>query len=108
MLIRPKSTAEERTEFARRIKAKPRDYIAQPTLALSRSPTIVGQKMEGRHVDFRPYALYGESIFVLPGGLTRVALRKGSLIVNSSQSGGSKDTWVIGGERLSMEEILNV
>jgi uncharacterized circularly permuted ATP-grasp superfamily protein len=96
MLIGPCSTAKERAEFAEKIKANPRNYIAQPTLALSRTPTIVGDTLEGRHVDFRPYILYGESIFVLPGGLTRVALKKGSLVVNSSQGGGSKDTWVLG------------
>jgi uncharacterized circularly permuted ATP-grasp superfamily protein len=107
MLIGPASTKAEREEFAARIKKNPRDYIAQPTLALSRSPTITGDRIEGRHVDFRPYILYGESIFVLPGGLTRVALRKGSLVVNSSQGGGSKDTWVLGGEERSMEEILH-
>ena len=95
MLIGPKSTPAERKDFAARIRANPRDYIAQPTLSLSRSPTIVGETIEGRHVDFRPYILYGESIFVLPGGLTRVALTKGSLVVNSSQGGGSKDTWVL-------------
>ncbi len=106
MLIGPASTAEEREAFAARIKANPRDYIAQPTLALSRTPTIVGDKIEGRHVDFRPYILYGDSIFVLPGGLTRVALTKGSLVVNSSQGGGSKDTWVLGNEPRSMEEIM--
>ena len=82
-------------EFARRIKARPRNYIAQPTLALSRVPTITGDHFEGRHVDLRPYILYGKEIFVLPGGLTRVALKKGSLVVNSSQGGGSKDTWVL-------------
>ena len=81
--------------FAERIKANPRNYIAQPTLALSRVPTIVGDHFEGRHVDLRPYILYGKEIFVLPGGLTRVALKKGSLVVNSSQGGGSKDTWVL-------------
>lgn len=95
MLIGPKSTAAERKEFAARIKKNPRDYIAQPTLSLSRSPTICSDGIEGRHVDFRPYILYGKSIFVLPGGLTRVALTKGSLVVNSSQGGGSKDTWVL-------------
>lgn len=97
MLIGPQSTAQEREAFSRKIKANPRDYIAQPTLALSRSPTLIGHSIEGRHVDFRPYALYGESVRVLPGGLTRVALKKGSLVVNSSQGGGSKDTWVLGG-----------
>ncbi|MCA1785495.1 MAG: circularly permuted type 2 ATP-grasp protein, partial [Desulfobacteraceae bacterium] len=73
----------------------PRNYIAQPTISLSRVPTIVGDQIEGRHVDLRPYILYGEEIYVLPGGLTRVALKKGSLVVNSSQGGGTKDTWVI-------------
>lgn len=107
MLIGPHSTAAERKLFAQKIKANPRDYIAQPTLALSRSPTIIGNAIEGRHVDFRPYILYGESIFVLPGGLTRVALTKGSLVVNSSQGGGSKDTWVLGGEWRDMKDILN-
>ena len=106
MLIGPKSTAKEREEFAAKIKQNPRDYIAQPTLALSRTPTIIGDNIEGRHVDFRPYILYGESIFVLPGGLTRVALTKGSLVVNSSQGGGSKDTWVLGDEKRSMDDIM--
>ena len=92
----------------KKIISNPRDYIAQPTLALSRTPTLIQDRIEGRHVDFRPYILYGESIFVLPGGLTRVALNKGSLVVNSSQGGGSKDTWVIGDESRSMEEILAV
>jgi uncharacterized circularly permuted ATP-grasp superfamily protein len=73
----------------------PRGYIAQPTLSLSRVPTLVQDRVEPRHVDLRPYALYGERIYVQPGGLTRVALRKGSLVVNSSQGGGSKDTWVL-------------
>ncbi len=95
MLIGPQSSAAERTEFAARIRKNPRDYIAQPTLNLSRSPTMIGNAIEGRHVDFRPYILYGKSVFVLPGGLTRVALTKGSLVVNSSQGGGSKDTWVL-------------
>lgn len=95
MLIGPMSTAEQRSEFAAKIKADPRNYIAQPTLSLSRVPTMVEGNIEGRHVDLRPYVLYGESIWVLPGGLTRVALRKGSLVVNSSQGGGSKDTWVV-------------
>ncbi|PLY06922.1 MAG: hypothetical protein C0622_00490 [Desulfuromonas sp.] len=99
MLIGPHSTQAEREEFARRIKAKPRTYIAQPTLALSRVPVLVGDHFEGRHVDLRPYILYGDSsIYVNPGGLTRVALKKGSLVVNSSQGGGSKDTWVLRGE----------
>ena len=106
MLIGPNSTADERAEFAKKIEENPRDYIAQPTLALSRTPTLVEGGIEGRHVDIRPYALYGESVFVLPGGLTRVALKKGSLVVNSSQGGGSKDSWVLGDVERSMEEIL--
>ena len=84
-----------REEFASKIEANPRNYIAQPTLALSRVPTLVEYRFEGRHVDLRPYILYGKEIHVMPGGLTRVALRKGSLVVNSSQGGGSKDTWVL-------------
>ncbi len=95
MLIGPHSTKEEQQTFARLIEEDPRNYIAQPTLALSRVPTIVDDHFEGRHVDLRPYVLCGKSIWVLPGGLTRVALKKGSLVVNSSQGGGSKDTWVI-------------
>jgi uncharacterized circularly permuted ATP-grasp superfamily protein len=97
MLVGPHSTSEQRAEFAAKIQANPRNYIAQPTLALSRVPTIVDDHFEGRHVDLRPYVLYGKDIYVLPGGLTRVALRKGSLVVNSSQGGGSKDTWVLAG-----------
>jgi uncharacterized circularly permuted ATP-grasp superfamily protein len=95
MLVGPHSTAAQREQFAARIEANPRNYIAQPTLALSRVPTLVDDHMEGRHVDLRPYILFGKDIHVLPGGLTRVALRKGSLVVNSSQGGGSKDTWVL-------------
>ncbi|MEZ5401842.1 MAG: circularly permuted type 2 ATP-grasp protein [Bryobacteraceae bacterium] len=98
MLVGPHSNEAERAEFAARIEANPRNYIAQPTLALSRVPTLVDDHAEGRHVDLRPYILNGRDIFVLPGGLTRVALRKGSLVVNSSQGGGSKDTWVLEGE----------
>lgn len=97
MLVGPHASAEERAVFADRIRQHPRDYMAQPTVALSRAPTIVEDRFEGRHVDLRPYVLYGEEISVLSGGLTRVALRKGSLVVNSSQGGGSKDTWVVDG-----------
>jgi uncharacterized circularly permuted ATP-grasp superfamily protein len=104
MLVGPKSTQEEREEFARRIKANPRNYIGQPTLALSRVPTLVCGKPEGRHVDLRPYILYGSGIYVLPGGLTRVALKKGCLVVNSSQGGGSKDTWILSGVGASRPE----
>lgn len=95
MLVGPHATVQERESFVDYIKTNPRNYIAQPTISLSRVPTIVGDHFEGRHVDLRPYILYGEDIWVLPGGLTRVALRKGSLVVNSSQGGGSKDTWVL-------------
>jgi len=95
MLIGPHSTAGDREKFAELIQRDPRNYIAQPTLALSRVPTLITDHFEGRHVDLRPYILYGKEIYVLPGGLTRVALRKGSLVVNSSQGGGSKDSWVL-------------
>ncbi len=98
MLIGPGSTRDERDAFAEKINATPRGYIAQPVVALSRAPVIVDDHFEGRHVDLRPYVLYGEDIRVMPGGLTRVALRRGSLVVNSSQGGGSKDTWVIDDE----------
>jgi uncharacterized circularly permuted ATP-grasp superfamily protein len=95
MLVGPHASAKDREEFAGKIQNDPRNYIAQPTLALSRVPTIVEDHFEGRHVDLRPYVLCGKEIYVLPGGLTRVAMRKGSLVVNSSQGGGSKDTWVL-------------
>jgi uncharacterized circularly permuted ATP-grasp superfamily protein len=95
MLIGPHSTAEQREEFKRRIIANPRNYIAQPTLALSRAPCFVEGEVEARHVDLRPYILCGEKVTIVPGGLTRVALQRGSLVVNSSQGGGSKDTWVL-------------
>ena len=95
MLIGPHSTAEERAAFARLVEANPRNYIAQPTINLSRAPCFLDGQVEARHVDLRPYILYGSRITILPGGLTRVALRRGSLVVNSSQGGGSKDTWVL-------------
>jgi len=95
MLIGPQSTADEREEFRRRIIQNPRNYIAQPTIMLSTAPCFVDGRVEARHVDLRPYILYGDNITIVPGGLTRVALRKGSLVVNSSQGGGSKDTWVL-------------
>ena len=96
MLIGPASTKADREAFAAKIRQDPRNYIAQPTVSLSRCPVIVDDHFEGRHVDLRPYVLYGNEIQVIPGGLTRVALTKGSLVVNSSQGGGSKDTWVLG------------
>ena len=95
MLIGPASTKEERDNFAAKIAVNPRGYIAQPTIQLSQHPTLVDGKLGGRHIDLRPFVLYGEEITVLPGGLTRVALPEGSLVVNSSQGGGSKDTWVL-------------
>jgi uncharacterized circularly permuted ATP-grasp superfamily protein len=95
MLIGPASTRAEREAFARKIEANPRGYIAQPTISLSRHPTLIGGRLDGRHVDLRPFVLYGEQITVMPGGLTRVALPEGSLVVNSSQGGGTKDTWVL-------------
>ena len=95
MLIGPHSTARQREEFARQIEDNPRNYIAQPTLDFSRAPCLIGSHLEPRHVDLRPYVLFGDKVNIVPGGLTRVALEKGSLVVNSSQGGGSKDTWVL-------------
>jgi uncharacterized circularly permuted ATP-grasp superfamily protein len=95
ILMGPQATAEERARYADLIRSNPRNYVAQPMLTLSTVPTIVDDQLEARHVDLRPFVLYGKDIYVLPGGLTRVALRKGSMIVNSSQGGGSKDTWVL-------------
>jgi uncharacterized circularly permuted ATP-grasp superfamily protein len=95
MLVGPHSTKEQQEKFKALILANPRNYIAQPTLSLSRHPVFVDDHFEGRHIDLRPYVLTGEKVQVLPGGLTRVALKKGSLVVNSSQGGGSKDTWVL-------------
>lgn len=95
MLIGPKSTKKEQEEFIGKINNNPRNYIAQPTINLSRVPTLSEGAIEGRHVDLRPYVLYGKDIKIIPGALTRVALKKGSLVVNSSQGGGSKDTWVL-------------
>src|SRR6185436_14537568 len=99
ILLGPKASRADCERYRELIRGNPRNYIAQPMLALSRVPTIVEDHFEGRHVDLRPYILYGKEIFVLPGGLTRVALRKGSLVVNSSQGGGSKDTWVLRADR---------
>jgi uncharacterized circularly permuted ATP-grasp superfamily protein len=95
MLMGPTSTAEEREQFRAAIKQNPRNYVAQPVVQLSRAPSYCDGRFEGRHIDLRPYVLSGEKITIIPGGLTRVALRKGSLVVNSSQGGGSKDTWVL-------------
>ncbi|EFO78972.1 protein of unknown function DUF404 [Oscillochloris trichoides DG-6] len=95
MLIGPHSTREQRETFRDLILANPRNYIAQPTLSLSRAPCFIEEQVEPRHIDLRPYILNGETVTIVPGGLTRVALRRGSLVVNSSQGGGSKDTWVL-------------
>jgi uncharacterized circularly permuted ATP-grasp superfamily protein len=95
MMIGPRATEKEHRKFARLIKANPRNYMAQPTLNLSTVPSLVGNHVEPRHVDLRPFILSGERMYVTTGGLTRVALRKGSLVVNSSQGGGSKDTWIV-------------
>ena len=99
MLIGPRSTPEERAAIAAAIEANPRNYIAQPVLELSTAPTLVHGEIEPRHLDLRPFILQGERIWVTPGGLTRVALRRGSLVVNSSQGGGSKDTWIVAVDR---------
>ena len=104
MLIGTHSTAAEREDFRRRILANPRAYIAQPTISLGRHPTVVNGHLEGRCVDLRPFVLFGERVRVIPGGLTRVALRKGSLVVNSSQGGGYKDTWVLAAEAAESAE----
>lgn len=95
MLIGPAASKQEREEFARRIQADPRNYVAQPLIKLSTVPTVCGDHVAPRHVDLRPFVLQGENMYVTPGGLTRVALREGSTVVNSSQGGGSKDTWVV-------------
>jgi len=98
MLIGPKATKDEVKQFRDAVKANPRNYIAQTPISLSRHPTYCDDAFGGRHIDLRPYILYGEDVKILPGGLTRVALKKGSLVVNSSQGGGSKDTWVLFGD----------
>jgi uncharacterized circularly permuted ATP-grasp superfamily protein len=99
MLMGPKAGAAEIAKFRELIAADPRNYIAQPMILLSQHPTQVADGFEGRHIDLRPYIVYGEKITIVPSGLTRVALRKGSLVVNSSQGGGSKDTWVLYGDQ---------
>ena len=92
----PYATKKELSDFAKKIEKEPRNFIAQPVISLSRHPTICEDfSIEGRHVDLRPFVLYGDSIEIISGGLTRVALNKNSLVVNSSQGGGSKDTWIL-------------
>ena len=95
MLVGPTSTKKERTEFAEKLKARPSNYIAQPTLKLSTAPILTNQGISPRHLDLRPYVLVSDKVKIIPGGLTRVALKQGSLVVNSSQGGGTKDTWVL-------------
>jgi uncharacterized circularly permuted ATP-grasp superfamily protein len=95
MLIGPAASRAELADFRARIRAHPERYIAQPTLALSACPTFVEQELAPRHIDLRPFVLSGRDIRIVPGGLTRVALPAGSLVVNSSQGGGTKDTWVL-------------
>jgi uncharacterized circularly permuted ATP-grasp superfamily protein len=95
MLVGPHASQKERDDFAQAIKADPENYIAQPTIQLSTAPCLVDGRIEPRHVDLRPFILSGEKTIVTPGALTRVALKRGSLVVNSSQGGGSKDTWVL-------------
>jgi uncharacterized circularly permuted ATP-grasp superfamily protein len=98
MLIGPHASQAERDEFAQQLKADPANYIAQPTIQLSTAPCLVDGAIEPRHVDLRPFILAGQKVVVTPGALTRVALKRGSLVVNSSQGGGSKDTWVLTGD----------
>ena len=95
VVIGSRSSKRELAELRAKLTANPSNYISQPVVNLSVAPTLIGRAIEPRHVDLRPFALTGDSTWVLPGGLTRVALRRGSLIVNSSQGGGSKDTWVL-------------
>jgi uncharacterized circularly permuted ATP-grasp superfamily protein len=95
MIIGPRASPEERTRFAELIRANPRNYMAQPTLSISTAPTLVDDHLEPRHLDLRPFVLQSDQLFVTTGGLTRVAMRAGSLVVNSSQGGGSKDTWIV-------------
>jgi uncharacterized circularly permuted ATP-grasp superfamily protein len=95
MIIGPRATPEEREAFAGLIRANPRNYMAQPTLKISTAPTITGQRLAPRHLDLRPFVLHSDRLYATTGGLTRVALKAGSLVVNSSQGGGSKDTWIV-------------
>ena len=95
MLIGPHSSKAEREKFVRLIRRDPRNYVAQPMLLLSTAPTLIDTSAEARHLDLRPFILSGSNVCVTTGGLTRVALRKGSTVVNSSQGGGSKDTWIV-------------
>jgi uncharacterized circularly permuted ATP-grasp superfamily protein len=98
MLVGPHATAAQRADFADRLMHDPANYIAQPTISLSTAPCFIDGGIEARHVDLRPFILRGQKTVLTPGGLTRVALKRGSLVVNSSQGGGSKDTWVLSGD----------
>ena len=98
MLMGPRASRKEREDFALKIRANPRNYMAQPLVALSTAPILTNDTVEPRHVDLRPFILQGKDTYVTPGGLTRVALVKGSYVVNSSQGGGSKDTWIVNEE----------
>ena len=104
MLVGPHASEKEREDFAQQLKADPANYIAQPTIQLSTAPCLIDGAIEPRHVDLRPFILCGEKIVVTPGALTRVALKRGSLVVNSSQGGGSKDTWVLSDPRAQAPE----
>ncbi|MCA0340729.1 MAG: circularly permuted type 2 ATP-grasp protein, partial [Proteobacteria bacterium] len=95
MLVGPTASKKECAAFAEKLKARPANYIAQPTLSLSTVPILVNKGIAPRHVDLRPYVLVSDKVQIIPGGLTRVALKEGSLVVNSSQGGGTKDTWVL-------------
>jgi uncharacterized circularly permuted ATP-grasp superfamily protein len=95
MLVGPAASKRELSEFADKLKSRPSNYIAQPTLALSTVPILTKKGLAPRHVDLRPYVLVSNKVQIIPGGLTRVALKEGSLVVNSSQGGGTKDTWVL-------------
>jgi uncharacterized circularly permuted ATP-grasp superfamily protein len=97
MLVGPQASRAERESFAAKIRSDPENYIAQPTIQLSTAPCFVDGQIEPRHVDLRPFVLQGARTSIVPGALTRVALKRGSLVVNSSQGGGSKDTWVLSG-----------
>jgi uncharacterized circularly permuted ATP-grasp superfamily protein len=101
MLIGPQATKAECERFREKVKKNPRNYVAQPVVPLSRAPAFCDDSMQGRHLDLRPFILSGEKVTIIPGGLTRVALRAGSLVVNSSQGGGSKDTWVLEADEIA-------
>jgi len=108
MLVGPASTKEEVEAFKKAVQANPAGYIAQPTLSLSSCPTFVQSGIAPRHIDLRPYVLSGKSVQMVPGGLTRVALKEGSLVVNSSQGGGTKDTWILEDDNSAADHATQV